>query len=59
MIELQNVSRSFGTFKANDVPVASGEEQQVSRSQSGVPYVSRQQQAPKFMGDKPSFKLNH
>ena len=59
IMKYAGVSYSFETFKANDKPLATDEEELQTRSYSGVPYVSRQQQAPKFMGEKPNFKLNH
>ena len=52
---------SYEEFKANDVPLATDEvEAMVStRSKSGVPYASRGQSAPVFMGEKPNFKKSN
>ena len=52
---------SYNTFKANDIPLATDEVEVMAttRSKSGVPYASRSQFAPVFMGEKPNFKKSN
>ena len=52
---------SYEEFKAKDIPLATDEVEAMAstRSKSGVPYVTRGQSAPVFMGEKPNFKKSN
>lgn len=52
---------SYDTFKTNDIPLATEEAAAMAstRSKSGVPYATKNQSAPVFMGEKPNFKKSN
>lgn len=61
IMEYAGMEYSYDTFKANDVPLATEEAAAMAstRSKSGVPYASKGQSAPVFMGEKPNFKKSN
>ncbi len=61
IMEYAGLEYSYDTFKANDIPLATEESAAMAstRSKSGVPYASKGQSAPVFMGEKPNFKKSN
>lgn len=61
IMEYAGLTYSYDTFKANDVPLATEEVAAMAstRSKSGVPYATKNQSAPVFMGEKPNFKKSN
>ena len=60
IMEYAGETFSYEAWKANDKGLYTGESSVATRSSASqqIPYVHREQQAPKFMGEKPNLNFN-